>query len=255
MPGAGDPRLLLLGGTEEARDLAQNIEAEGRWQLISSLAGSTSQPFALPGTLLVGGFGGARRMAVFVREQLVRAVIDATHPYAVRIARNAVRASFVTGTPAIKLVRRPWLAEAGDRWHEVDTVAQASAFASQLGRTWLVTLGQKGFGQLDPSGAGRCLVRSIEPIDRMPANGVRIEARPPFCVASELDLMRSYEVDVVITRNSGSAQVYAKIEAARLLGIPVVMIRRPAPPRLVPTVADLAQVHAWLDQVARGLRT
>ncbi|OMQ13884.1 cobalt-precorrin-6A reductase, partial [Modestobacter sp. VKM Ac-2676] len=175
-----------------------------------------------------------------------RAVVDATHPFAARITANAVRAAAAHGTPLLRLQRPGWTPQPGDTWRHVDT-STAAAEALSGYRSVFLTTGRQGVGVFAGL-SGRVLVRSVDPPDEpLPAGATLLLDRGPFSVADELALMREHVVDVVVTKDSGGHLTEAKLIAARQLGIPVVLIRRPPLPAGVETVATVEDAVAWVQ--------
>ena len=243
-------QVLVLGGTGEARQLAAALVDDGV-DVLSSLAGRTAAPVLPDGPVRVGGFGGAEGLADWLAEHRPGAVVDATHPFAAQITASAARAAARQGTPLLRLQRPGWTPVAGDTWQFVDSLA-AAAEAVAGHRSVFVTTGRQGVGAFAGL-PGRVLVRSVDPPDEpLPAGTTLLLDRGPFSVADELTLMREHEVDVVVTKDSGGHLTEAKLTAARELGIPVVLVRRPALPDGVETVASVEETLAWLER--RGLR-
>ncbi|MFD7133404.1 cobalt-precorrin-6A reductase [Streptomyces sp. NPDC059894] len=240
--------VLLLGGTTEARELAAALAARPGVRVTSSLAGRVSRPGALAGDVRIGGFGGAEGLAAWLRERRVDAVVDATHPFAAGITANAARAAAATGCPLLVLRRPSWRPGPGDRWHTVASLGAAANLLPGLGRRVLLTTGRLGLAAFAHLTGLHFVVRSVEPPGPpMPADVDVVLARGPFTVADELALLREHRVDVVVTKDSGGAATAAKLTAARELGLPVVVVRRPALPEGVPVVPDVAGVLAGLD--------
>ena len=237
-------RVLILGGTGEGRQLATALVDDGA-EVLSSLAGRVADPLLPPGEVRIGGFGGADGLAAELREHPVRAVVDATHPFAAGMTANAAEAARVTGTPLLRLQRPGWRPGPGDDWHWVDTLAAAAEAVAGYGSVFLTTGGQSlaAFAGL----SARCLVRSVDPPSPpLPERTTVVLARGPFTVADEVELMRRHGVDVVVTKDSGGAMTAAKLTAARELGAPVVLVRRPPPPPGVPVVGTVEEALAWL---------
>ncbi len=243
------PTVLILGGTGEARALAGRlVEAFGqRLRVVSSLAGRTTEPVALAGEVRRGGFGGAEGLARYLHETAPIALIDATHPFAANISRNAVAAAQAAGVPRLALVRPPWRAQAGDRWIEVADAAAAATALETLGpRVWL-TLGggdTPAFARLTDRWF---LVRRVDaPPEPLPlAQAEILLARGPFALADERRLIATHRLDVLVCRASGGAATEPKLQAAREAGIPVVMIRRPEPPP-GPRAGSVDEAVTWL---------
>ncbi|MGW0734912.1 cobalt-precorrin-6A reductase [Streptomyces sp. NPDC002851] len=249
-PHVLSPHVLLLGGTAEARRLAgELVRRQPGVRVTSSLAGRVERPAALPGEVRVGGFGGAEGLADWVREHGVTALVDATHPFAAGISAHAAYAAAATGVPLVALRRPGWRQEPRDRWHGVASLAEAAAVLPELagnGRVFLTTgrLGLAAFAHLDGL---HFLVRSVEPPDPpLPRSTEVLLDRGPFTVDGEAALLASRRIDILVTKDSGGAATAAKLVAARRLGLPVLVVRRPEPPAGVPVVEDVAGVLAWL---------
>lgn len=239
-------RILILGGTSEARQLAGRLAVRGDVAVTLSLAGRTENPAAQPVPVRVGGFGGADGLARYLREQHVDLLIDATHPYAARISANAAQAAETVGTPTFALRRPGWELVEGDRWTVVETVAEAVGALGNKPRRVFLTLGRQDVGAFETSRMHHYLVRSVDPVEP-PLNvpdATYVLARGPFAEADEKALLFEHRIDVVVSKNSGGTATYGKIAAARALGIEVVMIRRPALPQLPcgETVEELARM-------------
>ena len=237
-------QVLVLGGTGEARRLAAALVAAGV-DVLSSLAGRVADPVLPEGAVRVGGFGGADGLADWLAAHRPRAVVDATHPFAARITGNAAAAAARHGTPLLRLQRPGWTPQPGDDWRFVDSLADAAAAVADRTSVFLTTgrQGVRAFADLP----GRVLVRSVDPPDEpLPAGATLLLDRGPFSVADELALMREHAVDVVVTKDSGGHLTEAKLTAARELGIPVVLVRRPPLPAGVTTVATVDETLAWL---------
>lgn len=246
-------RLLILGGTTEARELAERLVARhGRMlEVVTAQAGRTRSPRPVRGILRRGGFGGAAGLAAFLRRERIDALVDATHPFAVRMKANALAAARATGIDFVALRRGDWIRLPGDRWFEVADGEAAAAMAAGLGRRIFLTLGHRDLAAFVPYRDRFFLVRTIERPAEFPfTDGELLLARGPFTREAELALLRDRRIDVLVTKASGGAATYAKLEAARLLGLPVVVIRRAEPPG-APVVADVAAACAW---VGRRLR-
>jgi precorrin-6A/cobalt-precorrin-6A reductase len=241
-------RILILGGTTEARELAQRLARRADLQIVISLAGRTRSPAPQPVPVRSGGFGGAAGLAEYLRKERINAVIDATHPYAHVISANAAVAARQAGVSLIALRRAPWQAVAGDRWSEAVDVADAVRRLGARPRRIFVTLGRSELAALTPAPQHFYLIRSVDPVEpplSLPRVSYVID-RGPFSEADDGALMREHAIDAVIAKNSGGAASYAKIAAARALGIEVVMLRRPAPSD-GPAVASVDEAIAWLD--------
>ena len=253
MPAPEPRRLLILGGTAEAAALAREAAAAfgDRVEIITALAGRTREPAALPGTVRSGGFGGAKGLADYLAAEGIAMVVDATHPFATAISDHARTACDKAAVPRLVLARPPWRKQRGDRWIEVDDVAGAAAELRRLGGRALVTVGVKELDAFAGLGGVFCLVRLIEP----PAKPLRladyevITGRGPFTVAGERRLLAGHRIDVVVSKASGGGATRAKITAARELGLPVIMVRRPA----APPGERVSRVPAALGWIAERL--
>jgi precorrin-6A/cobalt-precorrin-6A reductase len=237
-------RVLILGGTGEARRLATALVAEGV-DVLSSLAGRVADPVVPPGEVRIGGFGGAAGLTAWLQAHPVQSLVDATHPFAATMTLSAAAAAEATGIPLLRLQRPGWSPQPGDDWRWVDTPAEAALAVAGFGSVFLTT-GRQGLGAFAGL-TGRCLVRSVDPPDPpLPERTTVVLARGPFAVSDELALMRQHAVDVVVTKDSGGGMTAAKLAAARRLGVPVVLIRRPPLPPGVPTVATVEEAVAWV---------
>jgi precorrin-6A/cobalt-precorrin-6A reductase len=248
-------KVLILGGTTEASALARTIAGDARLAPLLSLAGRTTNPQPQPIPTRTGGFGGVEGLARFLRDESIDAVIDATHPYADQMSTHAVAASKETGVPLASLVRAEWKREAGDHWQ---VVANAEAAARALGtepRRAFLSLGRQDLHLFAAAPHHHYLARLIEWPDQavLPPDLRLLQARGPFDRADEERLLREERIDVMVSKNAGGTATYAKIEAARALGLPVVMIARPHKPAGV-VVADVEACVAWLHGLApRGV--
>ncbi|MFD7687690.1 cobalt-precorrin-6A reductase [Streptomyces sp. NPDC059781] len=246
------PHVLVLGGTTEARALAGELSVRPGLRVTTSLAGRVTRPGAVAGELRVGGFGGARGLADWLREQRVDAVVDATHPFAETITANAARAATATGLPLVVLRRPGWQPGPGDRWHPVPSLDAAADLLPRLGRRVLLTTGRLGLAAFARLTDLCFVVRSVEPPEPpVPPHTRVLLARGPFTVADETALLRDHRVDVLVTKDSGGAATAAKLTAARDLALPVVVVRRPPLPDGVMAVEDVPTVLRRLDTLVR----
>jgi precorrin-6A/cobalt-precorrin-6A reductase len=253
MPG----RVLLLGGTTEASALAAELAHDSRTELILSLAGRTAHPRVASGQQLrVGGFGGADGLARYLIQESVDLVVDATHPFAARMPFNAAHACQQAGVPLLKLYRPAWAPVAGDRWTHVADLDRAAATLVERGaRRALLTTGRQ---ELDAFRALRGItfvVRSIEPPDLGGFDAATaVLARGPFDVDGECALLSAHRIDTLVTKNSGGSATAAKLEAARNLGIEVVMVDRPPLPAVALT-DSVADARDWISRQVRPTGT
>jgi len=223
-------RVLVLGGTGEARQLAGLLLARGIC-VTSSLAGRVARPVLPPGRVRIGGFGGPHGLAAYLRAQDMTAVVDATHPFAARIGASAQVACRLAGVPLLRLDRPRWTRQPGDRWHEVDDLAAAAQVVPRLGRRILLALGGGGAGAFAGVHGAWFLVRAVQPPrPPLPARHAILLDRGPFTVERELALLDHHAIDLVVTRDSGGPGTSAKLDAARCRHLPVVVVRRPRRP-------------------------
>jgi precorrin-6A/cobalt-precorrin-6A reductase len=226
-----DLYVLILGGTGEARILAERLAARPGYRVTLSLAGRTAAPARPACALRVGGFGGAGGLAAWLTAEGTGALVDATHPFARRISANARTAARAAGVPLVVLARPPWAPEPGDRWTRVpDMPAAARALAELPAARVLLAIGRQEVAAFRAAPQHRYLVRSVEPPDRadLPPRAETILARGPFPEPEERALLAARGIEVVVAKNSGGAATWGKIAAARALGLPVVMVDRPA---------------------------
>ncbi len=240
-------RLLILGGTTEGAELARALAGGARVEAVLSLAGVTRAPAASPLPVRVGGFGGAEGLAAFLRDGGFDGLVDATHPYAVGISRNAVVAAGMAGVALLRVARPAWVAGPGDRWVPVASLEAAARCLGAVPRRVFLTVGRKELGAF-ADGATRhsYVVRSVDaPEAGVLPGAVVVVARGPFTMEGELALLRAHGIEVIVTKNSGGAATAAKLEAARVLGVEVVMLERPGEAG-GESVADVAGVLGWL---------
>lgn len=240
-------RVLLLGGTTEASALAALIAGSPAFGVTLSLAGRTAAPRPEPVPTRVGGFGGAEGLARWLAENAIAAVVDATHPFAARISANAARACAEAAVPLLAIRRPAWERRPGDAWIEVASVPASVEALGPLPRRVFLTIGRQEVSAFARAPHHAYVVRSIEPVgDALQVPDLTtVSARGPFSLADETRFMREAGIEVLVTKNSGGAATYAKIEAARELGLPVVIVARPALPE-VPAVPNAAGARDWL---------
>ncbi len=241
--------VLVLGGTGEARDLADLLVSQ-RVSCVSSLAGAVAHPRLPQGELRVGGFGGAAGLAEFVTTRSVCAVVDATHPFAATISRHAMEAAAQTGTPLLRLTRPGWSGRPDARsWHWVDDNDAAGRAAARLGSRVLLTTGRKSLTSLRVHLADLPVVaRVVDPPDlELPDRWRLVLDRGPYTLDGELRLIREWDVDVLVTKDSGGAYTAPKLDAAAATGVAVVIVRRPSPADdSVPHVGTPREALTWL---------
>jgi precorrin-6A/cobalt-precorrin-6A reductase len=241
-------RILILGGTMEARRLAERLAGRSDLAATLSLAGRTTAPAVQPVPVRIGGFGGAHGLADYLSAHRIDALIDATHPYAAVISANAAEAARSTGVRLLALRRPPWIAVAGDRWTEVADVAAAATALEHAPRRVFLALGRKELAPFAGAPQHHYLVRSVDPVDPPLAvpHAIYVTGRGPFGEADDRALLEQHCIEIVVAKNSGGTASYGKIAAARALGLPVIMLRRPVLPQ-VPAVETVAAAVTWLD--------
>ncbi|RWQ38989.1 MAG: cobalt-precorrin-6A reductase [Mesorhizobium sp.] len=244
-------RILILGGTTEARQLAGKLAARTDVSLTLSLAGRTESPVAQGVPTRVGGFGGADGLAAYLRETDVGLLIDATHPYAAQISANAAEAAHEAGVPIIALRRPGWEPAERDRWTLVDGVTDAVKVLGAVPRRAFLALGRQEVAAFEAAPQHHYLIRSVDPVEPRLAvpDATYLLSRGPFREADERALLESHRIDVVVSKNSGGEATYGKIAVARTLGIEVIMIRRPA----LPDVTSAETVEALAAMVSHFL--
>lgn len=254
-------RVLILGGTGEARALAAELagtESGAGIEFVSSLAGRVSNPALPVGVVRIGGFGGVDGLVAYLSAEGVDAVIDATHPFAATITGHAVAATGRLGVPLLVLRRPGWTAGAGDRWQRVpDIGAAAEALATVGAGTAFLTTGRRDLSVFADRFAAepvrRFLVRTVDPpAGPVPPNLRLLLDRGPYTVAGERALMIEHQVGVLVTKDSGGPMTAAKLTAARELGLPVIVVDRPPVPDGPPVADSVAEAVRWL--VARADR-
>ena len=243
-------KVLILGGTTEATALAKRLAGHPRIDARVSLAGRTKNPVLPPLPTRIGGFGGVEGLADYLRAERIEGVIDATHPFADRISANAAAACSQVGVPLRLLTRPAWVAGPGDRWIGVPDMNAAALALRALGDTVFLTIGRQEVAAFEATPDKRYLIRAVDPPEPMPAlpRMSLILDRGPFTVEGELALMRGERIEVVVSKNSGGRATDAKLEAARELGLPVVMVERPAG-NGVAELHDVAEAMGWLEGV------
>jgi precorrin-6A/cobalt-precorrin-6A reductase len=238
--------MLLLGGTAEARALARALEGV---RFTSSLAGRVARPRMPVGETRIGGFGGVDGLRAYLRDEGVTAVVDATHPFAAGISRNAASACAAEDVPLLRLARPGWSDHPdADRWHWVDSHEEAAALVPGLGSRPFLSIGRQGLAPfLAPLQHLPALVRVVdEPEVPLPSAWTLLHSRGPYDLESERGLLAEHEVDVLVTKDSGGSHTVAKLDVAAERGAAVVVVRRPATPEGVTSVSDVDAAEAWV---------
>ena len=241
-------KILILGGTAEGRKLADLITEAGL-DVVTSLAGRVKRPRLPQGEVRIGGFGGPQRMGRYLLESSIDLVIDATHPFAEKISASALEAATSTGTPMLRLNRPQWTPGEGDNWLSVSSAEEAARLVQERFKRPLLTIGRQQLSAFAGDARSSYLIRCVEPPEgKLPRRYLLMFDRGPFDFDSEHSLLRRHRIDVVVTKNSGGDATAAKLEAARSLHIPVIMIERPPSPP-VPTVHTVAEAAQWIVEV------
>lgn len=238
-----DRTILILGGTREAARLAERLVGRPATRLVTSLAGRTENPASIAGEVRTGGFGGAGGLADFLVAKGIDLLVDATHPFASRISANAEMAAKAAQVHRVVLLRPDWRPQEGDRWRMVDTLEEAARALPGATRAFLA-LGSQHLAPFAARPDCHFVVRMIDaPADRLPLAAYDlVVARPGSEPEEESRLFEYHRIGHVVCRNSGGNGARAKLDAARALGLDVVMVRRPEPPagETFPTVETLA---------------
>ncbi|HYP58109.1 MAG TPA: cobalt-precorrin-6A reductase [Beijerinckia sp.] len=242
-------RVLVLGGTSEASALARLLAERRDVETMLSLAGRTKAPALPPIPFRIGGFGGVDGLAAYLAAEAIDVLVDATHPFAEQMSRNAELAAERARIPLIVLTRPEWTPVAGDHWIEAGDMAEAACAIGDAPKRVLLTIGRLQLKAFEAAPQHFYLIRTIDAIDPPPAlpRYCVMMGRGPFELAQEETLMREEKIDVLVTKNSGGTATFAKILAARQLGLPVIMVGRPkiAHARVL---SDPGEVLATIDR-------
>lgn len=244
------PKILLLGGTAEASALAVLLANEGIAATLS-YAGRTASPRVQPVPVRIGGFGGIAGLAQYLREHGITHLIDATHPFAATMSAHAVEAARLAGVPLVALTRPAWKPVAGDRWTHVEGVAGAVAALGGAGHKVMLALGRMHVEAFAAQPQHHYLLRFVDSPEVSPSlpRHTLVVDRGPFTPDGDAALMREHGIDLVVCKNAGGGGAQAKLIAARALGLPVVMIDRPAVPARL-EMHSPAEVMCWLRHAA-----
>jgi precorrin-6A/cobalt-precorrin-6A reductase len=241
--------ILILGGTAEARELATRLHEAGT-QVITSLAGRVARPRLPAGETRIGGFGGPGRLADWIRLNGVTAIVDATHPFAERISASAAAAAEASRRPLLRLERPGWSERPGDAWTWVPDLERAAAAIAPQQRVFL-TSGRQGLPAFASCEAW-FLIRTVDPPEApLPHNHELILNRGPYTLAGETELLRRHRIDLLVTKDSGGEHTVAKLDAARALRVPVLIVRRPPRPAVEAT-ASVDAAAAWARAASGG---
>lgn len=238
--------ILLLGGTAEARLIAQTFAAESI-PVVTSLAGDVAHPVLPPGEVRVGGFGGVAGLTAYLRDNHISAVVDATHPFAEQMTLHAARATLKAQVPMLRFSRPGWAAHPQARtWRWVDSLIEAKHAAADAGSRTFLSTGRQTLSVFADWIDRYVLVRVVDPPDfDVPPTWEVLFARGPFTDTGEHDLLSSRSIDVLVTKDSGGHQTVAKLDAAHRLGIAVVVVRRPPTPGGIPVVTTVPDAVEW----------
>ena len=239
-------RILVLGGTGEARALAAELAAAGV-QVVSSLAGRVQRPRLPEGSVRIGGFGGASGLESYLRQERFDAVVDATHPFAATISANASMAAARAGLPRLVLRRPGW--ELDPSWRTAaDMNATAATVQAWAGESVFLTTGRRDLAVFASDDRHRFLVRTVDPpCGPVPPRMTLLLDRGPYTVDGELHLLREHEIGLLVTKDSGGEMTAAKLHAARQLGIAVVVVLRPPVPAESTVISTVSEVMEWLE--------
>jgi precorrin-6A/cobalt-precorrin-6A reductase len=238
-------RALILGGISDASLLAAQIAHAGI-DAVYSYGGRTRAPADQPLPTRIGGFGGVSGLANYIRGEDITHVIDATHPFAAEMSRNAIQACAETGTPLITLERAPWSKAPGDNWIDVGDVSAAAAALPEAPARVFLAIGRQHIGPFAARPQHAYTLRFVDPPETpLPFAADVIVSRGPFTLDGELEMMRTRGITWIVARNSGGNGARAKIDAARMLGLPLIMISRPELPERL-RVESVAEVMQWL---------
>jgi precorrin-6A/cobalt-precorrin-6A reductase len=237
--------ILILGGTAEARELAAMLHADGV-DVTSSLAGRVANPRLPAGEVRIGGFGGPEALAGWLLEHRVRAVVDATHPFAERISASAAQAAPQAGVELLRLARPGWGERPGDRWTWVDDLDEAAGAIARFGTRVLLTSGRQGLPAFAGVEDAWFLIRCVDPPEPpLPPHHELLLDRGPYTLDGERALVDRHGIDLVVTKDSGGAHTAAKLDVARERGLPVIVVRRPERSTGVVAVETVAEALAW----------
>jgi precorrin-6A/cobalt-precorrin-6A reductase len=238
-------RILVLGGTTEASQLARAL-AEAGMEAVFSYAGRTEAPLAQPLPTRVGGFGGIAGLQTWLQAQCISHVVDATHPFAAQMSGNAIAACAAVGIPLLALERPAWAAQAGDQWLHVSDIAAAVAALPQAPARVFLAIGRQNLAAFAACPQHHYLLRLVDALPDLPLLQAEVLlARGPFTVDGDRAVLQAHGISHVVAKNAGGRGAEAKLVAARALGIPVILVDRPDIPARA-TVATEAEVMDWI---------
>ncbi len=242
-------RVVILGGTSEGRLLSEQLAGDDGFSVVLSFAGRTRslQPPRAP--YRVGGFGGVPGLIEYLRAERCAALVDATHPFAAQMSRHAAQAAALTGVALLRVECPPWQPVQGDRWIEVPDMAAAARALGERPLRVFSSIGRQEVAAFRAAPQHEYLLRAVDDFDPGLPRARVLAARGPFELQGELELLARERIDIIVSKNAGTAATYAKLAAARALQLPVVMVVRPALP-VVPTVAKVESAASWLRALA-----
>ncbi|HET6334886.1 MAG TPA: cobalt-precorrin-6A reductase [Polyangiales bacterium] len=244
-------RVLVLGGTAEGRVLAERLAGDVRFDALLSFAGRTASLKRPDLPHRIGGFGGLDGLAEFLIRERFAALVDATHPFADQMSSNACAAAQRVCVPLIRLERAAWRALPGDRWIEVANMAAAVSAIGETSRRVFLSVGRTEVDAFRVAPQHEYLIRAVDTfMPELPRARV-LAARGPFALADETELLTRERIEVVVSKNSGTDATYAKLEAARALALPVIMVARPQLPA-APLAHTLSEIEVWLEALHRS---
>jgi precorrin-6A/cobalt-precorrin-6A reductase len=241
-------KILVLGGTTEASALARALAGDARFNTTLSLAGVTRAPKPQPVPVRTGGFGGVAGLVRHLTAEGVEALVDATHPFATQMTAHAAMAAAEASVPLLRIDRPAWHPGPGDAWRFVPSLGEAALALGEAPRRVLLTVGQKELAPFVRAGQHHYLLRSVDAPEpgSLPPRHELITATGPFALEEERALLLRHRIEVLVSKNSGGDATAAKLAAARELGLPVILLARPATPPGLQIVPDTAGAMRWL---------
>ncbi|WP_068083617.1 cobalt-precorrin-6A reductase [Polycladidibacter stylochi] len=239
------PKLLILAGTRDARIIIKKLQQTCRFDIIASLAGVTTLPKELGVTTRTGGFGGTQGLQQYLKAHDISYVVDATHPFAAQISNNALQACQQTPCHYLRYERPPWKSQTGDQWLQFTSLQEAVAAIAPNSRIF-AAIGRKQIIALKSRTDVVWHMRMVEPpeANSLPEQSILILSKPNESIAQEISYLKQHDIEGVLCKNSGGTAGYAKIEAARKLGLPVHMLARP--PKHMPITVP-AYIHQFSE--------
>jgi len=246
--------LLILAGTTEASQLAKEVSA-AKIKAVLSYAGRVERPKPQPLPRRMGGFGGVEGLKQYLCENSITHVVDATHPFAVQMSQHAADACAELNLPLIAFSRPEWKPTSADNWTEVADIPTAVSALEGAKRRIMLALGRMHLQAFEAQPQHRYLLRLVDPPGKdltLPNRDI-VVSRGPFTKEGDLALMRDYKIELVVCKNAGGVASRAKLDAARALSLPVIMIARPKLDRRRFETASLNKVMQWLGHSGTDL--